>query len=125
MTQRSRHVLRRRFISLAELRRRAAGGRACWRNHGRSAAVLPGEEDRMAKNSEAARRSRSIDPAEDGATIKDPPDLHAGREAMTQEQANYLKILAHEAGEPFDPDLTRAMAARRIRELEQRTGRAP
>ncbi|WP_372619947.1 DUF3072 domain-containing protein [Falsiroseomonas sp.] len=77
----------------------------------------------MAKNSEAARRNRLINPARDGATIKDPPDLHTAQEAMTADQANYLKTLSHEAGEPFDPDLTKALAARRIRELEARTGR--
>jgi hypothetical protein len=77
----------------------------------------------MAKNSEAARRNRSISPAADGATIKDPVDLKSGQEAMTGDQANYLKILTHEAGEPFDPDLTKALAARRIAELEARRGR--
>lgn len=77
----------------------------------------------MAKNSEAARRSRSIQAGMDGATIKDPADLHTAQEAMTTDQANYLKILAHEAGEAFDPDLSKAMAARRIAELEARRGR--
>jgi hypothetical protein len=77
----------------------------------------------MAKNSEGARRNRSIDPAQDGATARDPVDLHASQEAMTADQANYLKILAHEAGEPFDPDLSRALAARRIAELEARRGK--
>ena len=78
----------------------------------------------MARNSEAARRNRSIEPAASGATLKDPVDLHAAQEAMTADQANYLKILCHEAGEAFDPDLTRALAARRITALEAQTGRA-
>lgn len=77
----------------------------------------------MAKNSEAARRNRTIDPTADGATIKDPPDLHTANEAMTGEQAAYLKALCREAGETFDPDLTKALAARKIRQLEEKTGR--
>lgn len=77
----------------------------------------------MAKNSEAARQNRSIAPADNGATIKDPADLHTANEAMTASQANYLKQLSAEAGEEFDPDLSKAMAARRIAALEARRGR--
>ena len=77
----------------------------------------------MAKNSEDARRNRPIAPGRVDATLRDPPDLHTANEAMTAAQANYLKTLCHEAGEPFDPDLTKALAARRIAELEARTGR--
>ncbi len=77
----------------------------------------------MARNSPDARAARSIARPVDGATLKDPNDLHAAQEAMTQDQANYLKILTREAGEPFDPDLTKALAARRIAELEARRGR--
>ncbi len=77
----------------------------------------------MASNSPEARRNRSISHANDGATLKHPVDLHAAQEAMTNEQANYLKTLTHEAGEAFDPDLTRALAARKIAELEARRGK--
>jgi hypothetical protein len=78
----------------------------------------------MARNSDAARQNRSISPAANGATLKDPVDLKSAHEAMTGDQANYLKILTHEAGEPFDPDLTKALAARKIAELEARRGKA-
>ena len=42
---------------------------------------------------------------------------------MTGAQAAYLKTLWMEAGEPFDPDLTKAEASKRIDELQAKTGR--
>ena len=42
---------------------------------------------------------------------------------MTAAQASYLKTLSDQASEPFDEDLTKAEASRRIDELQQRTGR--
>lgn len=56
-------------------------------------------------------------------TIKDPEDWTTGDERMTGAQASYLKTLSEEAGEAFDPDLTKAEASRRIDELQARTGR--
>jgi hypothetical protein len=56
-------------------------------------------------------------------TIKDPADWTTGDEAMTGAQASYLKTLCEEAGEAFDPDLTKAEASRRIDALQARTGR--
>ncbi|SES13012.1 Protein of unknown function [Tranquillimonas rosea] len=46
-----------------------------------------------------------------------------GDEAMTGAQASYLKTLCEEAGETFDPDLSKADASRRIDELRSATGR--
>ncbi|MDQ3306491.1 MAG: DUF3072 domain-containing protein, partial [Actinomycetota bacterium] len=37
--------------------------------------------------------------------------------------ASYLETLSQEAGEPFDPSLSKADASRRIDELQERTGR--
>ena len=42
---------------------------------------------------------------------------------MTGAQASYLKTLSDQAGEPFDEELTKAEASRRIDELQARTGR--
>jgi len=42
---------------------------------------------------------------------------------MTGAQASYLKTLCKEAGEPFDPNLTKAEASKRIEELQAKTGR--
>ncbi|HYW15514.1 MAG TPA: DUF3072 domain-containing protein [Allosphingosinicella sp.] len=54
---------------------------------------------------------------------KDPADWVTGDESMTGPQASYLKTLAQEAGEEFDPELTKAEASKRIDELQHETGR--
>ncbi len=54
---------------------------------------------------------------------KDPEDWVTGDESMTGPQASYLKTLSHEAGEEFDPELSKAEASKRIDELQHETGR--
>ena len=54
---------------------------------------------------------------------KDPSDWVTGEEPMTAAQASYLRTLAEQAGESFDPNLTKAQASQRIDELRERTGR--
>ena len=54
---------------------------------------------------------------------KDPGEWVTGDEAMTAAQASYLETLSQEAGEEFDPSLSKAAASRRIDELQERTGR--
>jgi hypothetical protein len=54
---------------------------------------------------------------------KDPEDWVTGDEQMTGPQASYLKTLSREAGEEFDPDLTKAEASKKIDELQEETGR--
>jgi hypothetical protein len=56
-------------------------------------------------------------------TEKDPDDWVTGDEKMTGAQASYLETLSQEAGEEFDPSLTKADASKRIDELQDRTGR--
>ncbi len=56
-------------------------------------------------------------------TEKDPHDWVTGDETMTGAQASYLKTLSEEAGEVFDPKLTKAEASLRIDELQSKTGR--
>ena len=46
-----------------------------------------------------------------------------GDEKMTGAQASYLQTLCEEAGEEFDPDLSKAEASRRIDALQDKTGR--
>ena len=55
--------------------------------------------------------------------IKDPEDWVTGDEEMTGAQRSYLQTLCEEAGEEFDPNLTKAEASKRIDELQQQTGR--
>ena len=56
-------------------------------------------------------------------TQKDPDEWVTGDERMTGAQASYLRTLTQEANEPFDENLTKAEASRRIDELQERTGR--
>lgn len=58
-----------------------------------------------------------------GNAAKDPDDWVTGDEQMTGPQASYLKTLAQEAGEEFDPELTKAEASKKIDELQHETGR--
>ena len=53
----------------------------------------------------------------------DPEDWGTGDETMTGPQRSYLETLCREAGEEFDPTLSKAEASKRIEELQQKTGR--
>jgi hypothetical protein len=55
--------------------------------------------------------------------IKDPDEWVTGDEEMTGAQRSYLQTLCQEAGEEFDPNLTKAEASKRIEELQEQTGR--
>ncbi|HYZ35031.1 MAG TPA: DUF3072 domain-containing protein [Crenalkalicoccus sp.] len=63
------------------------------------------------------------DPDPGSNTVKDPADWTTGDEPMTGAQASYLKTLCEEAGEAFDPKLSKAEASRRIDALQAKTGR--
>ncbi len=54
---------------------------------------------------------------------KDPDDWVTGDEPMTGPQKSYLKTLSQEAKEPFDENLNKAEASKRIEELQEKTGR--
>jgi hypothetical protein len=56
-------------------------------------------------------------------TTKDPDNWTTGDESMTGAQASYLKTLCDEAGETFDPNLTKAEASKMIDALQGKTGR--
>lgn len=64
-----------------------------------------------------------ITDTENSNMIKDPEDWVTGDEEMTGAQRSYLQTLCEEAGEEFDPNLTKADASKRIEELQQQTGR--
>ncbi len=59
----------------------------------------------------------------DQNAAKNPDDWVTGDESMTGPQASYLKTLAREAGEEFDPELSKAEASKKIDELQHETGR--
>lgn len=58
-----------------------------------------------------------------GNALKDPEDWVTGDEPMTGAQASYLQTLSEEAGEEFDPKLSKAEASERIDQLQEITGR--
>ena len=58
-----------------------------------------------------------------GNAVKDPDRWVTGDEPMTGAQASYLETLSEEAGEEFDPKLSKAEASKKIDELQEQTGR--
>lgn len=56
-------------------------------------------------------------------TVKDPDEWTTGSEPMTGAQKSYLKTLSDEAKQPFDENLSKAEASKRIDELQHLTGR--
>ena len=58
-----------------------------------------------------------------GNAVKDPDNWVTGDEPMTGAQASYLQTLSEEAGEEFEPELSKADASKKIDELQERTGR--
>lgn len=58
-----------------------------------------------------------------GNAVKDPDHWVTGDEPMTGAQASYLQTLSEEAGEKFDPELSKAHASKQIDALQEKTGR--
>jgi len=52
-------------------------------------------------------------------TVKDPNEWTTGGERMTGAQRSYLKTLSDSAGQPFDENLNKAEAAKKIDELQK------
>jgi hypothetical protein len=60
---------------------------------------------------------------DDSNTIKSPDEWKTGDEPMTGAQRSYLKTLSDEAKIPFEENLTKAEASKRIDELRQQNER--
>ena len=58
-----------------------------------------------------------------GNAVKDPDRWVTGDEPMTGAQASHLETLSEEAGEEFDPDLSKVDASKKIDALQEKTGR--
>ena len=54
---------------------------------------------------------------------KDPEDWVSGDDPMTGAQSSYLHTLCQEAGEEFEPNLSKAEASKRIDALREKTGK--
>ena len=63
--------------------------------------------------------NNAIEQADDSNTIKNPDEWKTGDEPMTGAQRSYLKTLSDEAKVPFEEDLTKAEASKRIDELRE------
>ena len=70
-----------------------------------------------------ATKTKPAEVVEPSNREKDPEDWVTGDETMTGAQASYLKTLCEEAGEEFNPELTKAETSQRIDELQGKTGR--
>ena len=66
---------------------------------------------------------RTQQDAEKSNMEKEPDEWVTGDEPMTGAQRSYLKTLSEQAHEPFDENLTKAEASKRIEELQRKTGR--
>ena len=77
-------------------------------------------EDRQRRGVEG-RKAGPLPPvgASEDLCVRDPD------EKMTEDQAEHLRILSEEAGEQFDPSLTRDAAERQVRRLQHRAGYKP
>jgi len=86
--------------------------------------TLPGAE-RWRTGGAPHDRDQSEEKTDPNSNAKKDPDAWtAGDEPMTGAQASYLETLCEEAGEEFDPNLTKAEASKRIDELQHKTGRS-
>ena len=77
----------------------------------------------MADTTQEQPNPKTATPAGPSNQQKNPNDWVTGDEPMTGAQASYLKTLCEEAGEEFDPKLTKAEASLKIDELKNKTGR--
>ena len=60
---------------------------------------------------------------DDSNTVKNPDAWKTGAEPMTGAQRSYLKTLSDEASVPFEENLTKAEASKRIDELRNQSSR--
>jgi hypothetical protein len=79
------------------------------------------------KNSDDSARAAAAPPtARDSTNANENANEWMTRDApMTAAQASLMLTLSEEAGEPFDPDLSKADASARIEALQKNAGREP
>ncbi len=78
----------------------------------------------MATDRQAGQGQERPAPHHDQGAIRDPDEWKTGDEPITAAQRSYLLTLASEAGERVDDEgMTKAEAAKKIEELQRRTGR--
>lgn len=89
-----------------------------------AAAGSTGDVSRHAGENEGGGDANpKLDPDPGSNTQKDPENWVTKDDPMTGAQASYLKTLSEEANEPFDPDISKGEASKRIDELRKKTGK--
>jgi hypothetical protein len=81
--------------------------------------MLPAPSDVVRQLLGGAVADKAIEQADDSNTIKNPDEWKTGDEPMTGAQRSYLKTLSDEAKVPFEENLTKAEASKRIEELRE------
>jgi hypothetical protein len=85
---------------------------------------MPRQETSMTERRSGQDEQRGPNAQGNQGAIRDPDEWKTGDEPMTAAQRSYLHTLATEAGETLDDEgMTKAAAAKKIDELQQRTGR--
>jgi hypothetical protein len=79
------------------------------------------EETEMA--TKQSQNSLNQNQQSESNTVKNPDEWKTGDEPMTGAQRSYLKTLSDEANVPFEENLTKAEASKRIDELKQHSDR--
>ncbi len=81
------------------------------------------EQDDDKTQSQVPQPDPAVSSGTGSNTEKDPDEWITGAEPITGAQKSYLKTLSDEAGEPFNENLSKAEASKRINELQHKTGR--
>ena len=77
----------------------------------------------MKRENNDERINHNAQTQDNSNTIKNPDNWKTGDEEMTGAQRSYLNTLSEEAGEKVAEDLSKAEAAKKIDELQHKTGR--
>jgi hypothetical protein len=86
-------------------------------------ALIADEETDMATKQTDQSALDQTQPPDESNTVKNPDEWKTGDEPMTGAQRSYLKTLSDEASVPFEENLTKAEASKRIDQLRQRSDR--
>jgi DUF3072 family protein len=84
--------------------------------------LIVDEEDRVSTKQTDQGALDQTDQDESN-TVKNPDEWKTGDEPMTGAQRSYLKTLSDEASVPFEENLTKAEASKRIDQLRQQSNR--
>jgi hypothetical protein len=85
--------------------------------------IVDEEAEMAAKQIHESALDQQNDQQDESNTVKNPDEWKTGDEPMTGAQRSYLKTLSDEAKVPFEENLTKAEASKRIDELRQQSDR--